>query len=232
MILHTAEHHPAGLFCRIILYTDLRPGEVAALRWSDFDLSAQTVHVCRALKRNDTIGPPKSPSSIRDVPIPTPLCALLRDTKPEYKSDQEAPLVVEKLTGGQLDHRGLESLWRSFKRQMDRENGAEIYRNKIVRSVVAEDLTAYCLRHTYCTDLEAAGVPITVAAYLMGHSEISTTAQYYTHTNTNTRASSDAKDAINALHTPANTQAKDNVIQYLRFHFQKCQRLMRAILLW
>ncbi len=94
---------------------------------------------------------------------------------------------------------------------MDRENGAEIYRNKIVRSVVAEDLTAYCLRHTYCTDLEAAGVPITVAAYLMGHN---------------------AKDAINALHTPANTQAKDNVIQYLRFHFQKCQRLMRAILLW
>ena len=97
---------------------------------------------------------------------------------------------------------------------MDRENGAEIYRNKIVKSVVAEDLTAYCL------------------AYLMGHSEISTTAQYYTHTNTNTRALSDAKDAINALHTPANTQAKDNVIQYLRFHFQKCQRLMRAILLW
>ena len=60
------------------------------------------------------------------------------------------------------------------------ENVALIYVNKIVQSVVAEDLVAYCLRHTYCTDLQRAGVPINVAKYLMGHSDISVTSKIYT----------------------------------------------------
>lgn len=42
--------------------------------------------------------------------------------------------------------------------------------------------TPYCLRHTYCTDLEKAGVPINIARQLMGHSDISLTSKIYTHT--------------------------------------------------
>ena len=44
-----------------------------------------------------------------------------------------------------------------------------------------KDLQMYCLRHTYCTDLQSAGVPINVARELMGHSSIALTAQIYTH---------------------------------------------------
>jgi site-specific recombinase XerD len=40
----------------------------------------------------------------------------------------------------------------------------------------------YCLRHTYCTDLQRAGVPLNIAKYLMGHNDISVTANIYTHT--------------------------------------------------
>jgi hypothetical protein len=46
---------------------------------------------------------------------------------------------------------------------------------------IAPDLVCYCLRHTYCTDLQKAGVPINVAKYLMGHANISTTSEIYTH---------------------------------------------------
>ena len=59
--------------------------------------------------------------------------------------------------------------------------GAKTERNQIVESVVAPDLTPYCLRHTFCTDLQKAGVPINVAKELMGHSDIQTTANIYTH---------------------------------------------------
>ena len=59
--------------------------------------------------------------------------------------------------------------------------GAKLERNKIVESVVAKDLTPYCLRHTFCTDLQKASVPINVAKELMGHSDIQTTANIYTH---------------------------------------------------
>ena len=46
---------------------------------------------------------------------------------------------------------------------------------------VSPDLVPYCLRHTFCTDLQDAGVPINVAKVLMGHSSIKVTAQIYTH---------------------------------------------------
>ena len=49
-------------------------------------------------------------------------------------------------------------------------------------SVVAADFSPYCLRHTYCTDLQSKNVPLNVAKYLMGHSDVSTTANIYTHT--------------------------------------------------
>ena len=39
----------------------------------------------------------------------------------------------------------------------------------------------YCLCHTYCTDLQAKGVPLKTASYLMGHSSIQVTADIYTH---------------------------------------------------
>ncbi|MBQ0038655.1 MAG: tyrosine-type recombinase/integrase [Clostridiales bacterium] len=39
---------------------------------------------------------------------------------------------------------------------------------------------SYSLRHTYCTDLQRAGVPINVAKHLMGHSDISVTGNTYT----------------------------------------------------
>ena len=41
--------------------------------------------------------------------------------------------------------------------------------------------SANSLRHTFCTDLQRAGVPINVAKELMGHANISVTANIYTH---------------------------------------------------
>lgn len=46
---------------------------------------------------------------------------------------------------------------------------------------LADDFVPYCLRHTYCTDLKDAGVDIRDAQYLMGHSDITMTANIYTH---------------------------------------------------
>ncbi|MEA4922314.1 MAG: tyrosine-type recombinase/integrase [Eubacteriaceae bacterium] len=51
---------------------------------------------------------------------------------------------------------------------------------------LAEDFVPYCLRHTYCTDLKDKGIDIRDAQYLMGHSDISTTANIYTHGNKDT----------------------------------------------
>lgn len=64
--------------------------------------------------------------------------------------------------------------------------GAKIYRNALIPPMpLAGDFTPYCLRHTYCTDLCRAGVDIRTAQRLMGHANISITADIYTHVDVN-----------------------------------------------
>lgn len=67
---------------------------------------------------------------------------------------------------------------------MNIEMGCRTYRNKLLPPYpLQEPCRLYDLRHTYCTNLEAHGVPISIASRLMGHSDISITAQIYTHEN-------------------------------------------------
>lgn len=99
----------------------------------------------------------------------------------------------------------MKRMWEVFKKYVDVELGAKEVKIKpegkrkhttvIQDSVVADDLVPYCLRHTYCTDLQRAGVPINVAKDLMGHSDISVTANIYTHTTDDVL--DDAKAKIN-----------------------------------
>lgn len=58
--------------------------------------------------------------------------------------------------------------------------------NSLKKQIGDVSWTPYCLRHTYCTDLEEAGVPINVARQLMGHSTIALTSKIYTHTTQKT----------------------------------------------
>ena len=51
---------------------------------------------------------------------------------------------------------------------------------------LAPDLVPYCLRHTFCTDLQKKGVDIRTAQYLMRHSDITLTANIYTHADRTT----------------------------------------------
>ena len=179
-ILATAETHRAGLWVLTILYAGLRPGETAALLWKDIDFDQEVIHVYKAIESgSDAVKDPKTEAGFRDIPIHASLL-------PKLKAAQREPFdrVFTKQNGKPLTGDALQQLWKSFRRALDIEMGAEVYRNQIVESKLAEDLTLYCLRHTFCTDLERAGVPINVAKELMGHSDISVTANIYTHKDT------------------------------------------------
>ena len=73
-------------------------------------------------------------------------------------------------------------MWSNIKRLMNIEMGCKVFRNELIPPFpLADDFKMYTLRHTYCTDLERAGVPINIARQLMGHESIEVTAQIYTH---------------------------------------------------
>ena len=42
-------------------------------------------------------------------------------------------------------------------------------------------VTPHVLRHTFCTKLARAGIPVKELQYLMGHSDVGTTLKIYTH---------------------------------------------------
>lgn len=193
-ILELAETHYAGLWIKTMLYCGLRPGETRALDWRHVDFKKKVIHVERAMKAATTrIDEPKTASGIRDVPIPDALyTALLAAKKGSFD-----PVFVKPQSGKRHRGESMGDMWKNFKRELDISMGAKLYRNKIVLSVVASDLVPYCMRHTYGTDLQDAGVPINVAKYLLGHSDISMTANIYTHITET--AITDAADKLNKL---------------------------------
>ena len=178
-ILSLVETHHAGLWLKIMLYCGLRPNECRALDWQHIDFDKKLIHVMVAMKAGTkTIDDPKTDAGIRDVPIPDVLLADLL----AIRGEPFQPVLTKPKAGGRHDKASMYNMWRNFKRHLDISMGAVVYRNKITMSVVAGDLEPYDIRHTYCTDLQDAGVPINIAKVLLGHSSIAVTANIYTHT--------------------------------------------------
>lgn len=170
-ILAVAARHRAGLWVLTLLYTGMRPGETAALTWSDVDFDHNEIHVHAAKESGSrAIKGPKTASGVRDIPIHAALLPRLLAAKGKPFS-----LVFPTKAGTVQNESSMRRMWNSFISGVEEELGRP-----------AEGLTPYCLRHTFCTDLQRAGVPINVAKELMGHADIQTTANIYTHRDSGT----------------------------------------------
>ena len=117
----------------------------------------------------------KSKNANRVVPIPPDLYDLIKDTPPfEY--------IACYSSGAAIKYSNRNRVWNSFKRQLNIAMGCKMYRNQLIPPFpVAPDLVPYCFRHTYCTNLARNGIDIRMAQKLMGHSDISLTANIYTN---------------------------------------------------
>lgn len=183
-ILKVAEYHTAGLWVIMMLYTGIRPQESAVLQWKDIDTVNHRLNINKAIGADNSTKTPKSKAGVRSIPIPPPLWDRLQPLIPNKLDDY----IFKSNSGEHFTKTVMRARWKSFLHDVDIELGAKYIMSynhkKIIKSVVADDLVPYCLRHTYCTDLEAAGVPIDVASKLMGHSKIAITAEIYTHMRT------------------------------------------------
>lgn len=133
----------------------LRRGEIIGLRWSDIDFSAGMMHVCRQRIRVDGRffeSPPKSASSIRDIPLSPGLADRLR----RYRS--LSPYVVD-----------------SSPDQLANALDRALIRADLPR------ITLHGLRHSMAAAAASDGIPIKVLQILMGHAQYETTANIYAH---------------------------------------------------
>ena len=152
-----------------MLDSGLRVQELLALSPSDIAEDGSEIRVCHAIKTVDNhpvLGPPKSKSGFRTIPIP---------------EDARAAAKYLREYGGK-DH-----IWSLPGRNPYYSVGAfrRRYYTAIGQVEGVRKLTPHCCRHTYVTRLQAKGVPLELIARLAGHSSIATTNDY-THTSMET----------------------------------------------
>ncbi len=164
---------PGAVLYYTMLMTGMRPGELAVLQWSDIDFQKNEISVTKALESGSrtSIRGPKTAAGVRVIPMRPQLVNRLLPL--QGKPDD---FVFRREDGKHFCSNSLHKLWHTLREAMEDALGSEL----------PDDLVPYCLRHTFCTDLQNAGVPINVAKELMGHSNISTTANVYTHRNEST----------------------------------------------
>ncbi|MCC0638482.1 site-specific integrase [Clostridioides sp. ES-S-0001-02] len=170
---------PQDSFQRIVLligfYTGMRRGEIIALTWDDIDLDNKTITVKHTLikKKNGMfeLSQPKTESSCRTIFTGDTLVRALKEHKLYQKK--------MKLKYGEFY---FDSDWVCTK-----ENGQQVTIHTMdtivrqIREALNNDFHFHCLRHTHATLLLENGANIKDIQNRLGHSQLSTTMDTYSH---------------------------------------------------
>ena len=172
---------PYGPLFYVAYETGMRPEEYLGLQWSDLNLTACSpyISVQRVAIRDIEKGgwwfdEPKTPQSVRNLPISNELAERLRKHRlniEQYKKDrgerwQDNDLVFPNQTGEPIYQYLLMDMFR------------EIVDRMLLES---KNYKLYTLRHTMATHSIARGVNIKVVSERLGHSSIERTLKTYLH---------------------------------------------------
>lgn len=175
-VLAVAGPDDAALFT-IVAYTGMRPGEALALTWADVDLDAGRVSIVGTLYRDRSTRESrktetKTTASERTLYLAPPVVAALRAWR---KRQAEVRLAAP------YWHDGPGWVFTSpYGRVRDGSGALKALKATAAAAGVPADITFRSLRHTAATTLLESGVPMKVAAELLGHSRERTTSEVYT----------------------------------------------------
>jgi len=197
VVLRVAETHTRGPYVLTMLYCGLRRGECIALERSDVDLDNRRINISKELVFEDgNVGkltgtkssklrkakPNGNEACARTVPIPDLLLPFLEAL---CEGKNSGSLLFPKADGKHATQSAVSWWWSSFRRQCHFESGAETYRNKVLleTSLFDNDVTPHYLRHSYATDLYAAGVDEFSRKAFLGHENGGVTEGYTAMSN-------------------------------------------------
>lgn len=154
----------------ISLFTGLRVGEICALRWEDISISEQTIHICRTMQRiQDKSGKngrtkivvttPKSPCSIRTIPIPEELMQILIS----FQTSRTGYF----LTGSCQKYMEPRTMQNRFKAAL--------------KNCSVSNANYHALRHTFATRCVELGFDVKSLSEILGHANVNITMNRYVH---------------------------------------------------
>ena len=159
----------AAIGTLLALQAGLRIGEVCALRWCDVDFENNVIHIRHTISRVPSpnseyktmliLDTPKTPSSLRDVPMPSSLRNVLLIA---YKNRTSEYVVSDNQTF--VGTRTFDYKYR-----------------KLLKKYNIQIFSFHTLRHTYATRCAEYGMDAKTLSRLLGHSSSNTSLNIYVH---------------------------------------------------
>lgn len=144
-----------------LYYSGLRKGELLALTWADIDFDNNTINVDKRVYAGN-VDTPKTPSSIRKILMPKLVMQLLKNLKNTTK-----PKTGYVVFGEVYDHLSETTLDRHY----------HVYlKESQVKAIRLHDF-----RHSHASYLINKGAIISVIAQRLGHSDVASTLNTYSH---------------------------------------------------
>ncbi len=178
----------------VLLGTGLRVSEFCGLTLQDIDFDEMRIKVERQLARTRSgkfyVEKPKTKNGVRYIPMSPEVCESMQNiVQQRYSGGPE--IIIDGVVGFLLldrSHRPKVALHIENELRWCMKKYQKRYPNKKLPKI-----TPHVLRHTFCTNMARNGMAIKNLQYLMGHSDVGTTLNIYTHS----RYEDAAKEMLN-----------------------------------
>ena len=166
-----------AMFFRLLAFTGARKSEVLALQWNDIDFVGKTINITKTVSLDESekaiITTPKTKKSVRKISIDDQTLLELR----QWKTTQSKYYLM----------RGINIFGPDQFLFTTKENG--IYLPTLVnewlyyleKKYPLKHITLHGFRHTHCSLLFEMGTPLEEVQERLGHTDIKTTMNIYTH---------------------------------------------------
>ncbi|MCL1986711.1 MAG: site-specific integrase [Firmicutes bacterium] len=191
-----ASSHKYGSYVNVMLYCGLRRGECIALEVGDVDLQKNQLTISKALNLTKNIGyiagtkaanmrkiRTNNDVGVRIVPIPKIAIPIFSEL---CKGKQNGDILFPKQAGGYATKQACRYWWSVFSKECI-----------AIEPKFSPEITPHFLRHTYATDLYAAGIDEKARKEFLGHSSSDVTDIY---TKMSEDAFERARDLLNEYH--------------------------------
>lgn len=159
-----------GLGVLLSLMLGLRLGEVCGLQWKDIDTEKRVLYVRKTVQRVGIVSetsktkvivmPPKSKSSVREIPLPVQLLELLK-----MRQQEQERYVLN----GKLQPIEPRTMQYRFATMLEKAN--------------LPSVSFHSLRHAFATNAIELGFDVKTLSELLGHSKVEITLNRYVHSS-------------------------------------------------
>ena len=185
-LLDAARNYERPIMFAVVfaLYTGCRKGEVLGLQWKDVDFDRRCISISKQLTRsydmtesgeNTTVlglSEPKTDKSVREIYI----CAKFADEFREFKNR-----MMKWKREHKMKHSEDDFVFIGEKNKPIEPRVFYKYYQEVMEIAEIDDCNFHTLRHTFATRCIEKGMDILMVSRTLGHSNISTTLNKYSH---------------------------------------------------